>query len=143
MVSTVTQAGCKAKIVKFFNNFNEAGAFPLRIVFSSAPPARSRTICYDCPPTYLLFDIRASNIDAKFRPQSLTTTLSLVTALRDKVAEKLKQNLNKDLMDRIIIGRGATQANKAQRIRIIPLPSIGHSHTDRAIRNPHRILPPS
>jgi hypothetical protein len=37
-------------------------------------------------------------------------------------------------VDRIFIGRDATEADKAERVRIVPLPSIGHEHADHAIR---------
>jgi CRISPR-associated protein Csb2 len=35
---------------------------------------------------------------------------------------------------RVLIGRDATEADKSRRIRILPLPSIGHSQVDRDIR---------
>src|SRR5690606_5877213 len=33
-----------------------------------------------------------------------------------------------------LIGRGSTEADKARRLRILPLPSIGHAHVSQAIR---------
>ena len=42
----------------------------------------------------------------------------------------------------MFIGRNTTDADKAQRIRIIPLPSIGHVHADRGIRRVLVEVPP-
>ncbi len=65
--------------------------------------------------------------------------VSLVERLRDGAAERLRQALPKraDDVERSLVGRkvdGADAGRPADRIRILPLPSIGHAHADRAIR---------
>jgi CRISPR-associated protein Csb2 len=59
--------------------------------------------------------------------------------VRDEAAQRLTAAYNGQddktaLIDRILVGRGAAEADKAQRVRITPLPSIGHQHADHAIR---------
>ena len=46
------------------------------------------------------------------------------------------------LFERLIIGRGAGPADLAQRIRLIPIPSIGALHTDPSIRRIMVEVPP-
>ena len=45
-------------------------------------------------------------------------------------------------IDRVFVGRDANEADKAQRIRITPLPSIGHVHAERSIRRVLIAIPP-
>lgn len=111
-------------------------------LFREAPPARFQAVSYNCPYTYLLFDIRENNVKAKFRSQNMTDAAALVERLRDLAAAKLQKGLDAGLVDRTIIGRGGIEADKAQRIRIIPLPSIGFAHADRAIRRALVEAPP-
>jgi len=46
------------------------------------------------------------------------------------------------LIDRVLIGRSATEADKAARVRIVPVPSIGHPQADHAIRRVLVEVPP-
>ncbi|MFN3351944.1 type I-U CRISPR-associated protein Csb2, partial [Pseudorhodoplanes sp.] len=63
----------------------------------------------------------------------------------DGAAQKLKKALPKktDTIDRVIMGRDAAEADKAARIRIVPLPSIGSPHVARAIRRLLVEVPPN
>ena len=45
-------------------------------------------------------------------------------------------------LDRVFVGRDAAEADKSQRIRITPLPSIGHPQTERSIRRVLVAVPP-
>ena len=74
-----------------------------------------------------------------------TRVTELVTYLRDAAAGRLKNALpgEEAKIDRVLIGRNATEADKAERIRIVPLPSIGHSQADHAIRRVLIEIPPN
>ena len=103
-------------------------------LFSQPPKPRFSKVMYDTPSQYVLFEIRAAT--ESFVPWPSTTTAALVVHLRDKAAGRLKNALPGEAgkIDRVLIGREATEADKAARVRIVPLPSIGHRHADRAIR---------
>jgi CRISPR-associated protein Cas4 len=64
--------------------------------------------------------------------------------VRDQIAERLTQALpgRAAEIERFAIGRGATDADKARRIRILPLLSIGTEYTDPAIRRVLIEIPP-
>jgi CRISPR-associated protein Csb2 len=104
--------------------------------FSQAPKGRFVQVAYDCPSSWLLFDL--SGIRA---PWALTRTVELVSTIRDAAAAKLKaayeiagRAVEAASVETALIGRGSTNADKSSRIRIIPLPSIGSAHVTRAIR---------
>ena len=105
-------------------------------VFSQAPRPRFNFIVYDSPPRLFPYDLRQTTRDSAFAPWPLTRASKLIEGLRDRAAQKLKGSLPDKfaIIDRILIGRDATEADKSARIRIIPLPSIGSSHVVRSIR---------
>src|SRR5262249_40444127 len=47
-----------------------------------------------------------------------------------------------DSIEKVFIGRDAKEADKAQRVRTTPLPSIGHAQTERSIRRVLVAVPP-
>ena len=113
-------------------------------LFSQAPKPDFVQVPYDSPPTFLLFDIRSADSEAAFAPQSPERIIALTEKIRDQAAARLKKGLPDcaAMIDRVFVGRGATEADKAQRIRITPLPSIGHAHTERSIRRVLVGVPP-
>lgn len=116
-------------------------------LFTQPPKARFTQVAYDCPPTRLLFDIRdlaSDKATPEFAAQSLRGVVRLVETLRDGAAGKLAEALpdQSALIERVFIGRNATEADKASRIRIIPLPSIGHHHAESSIRRILLEIPP-
>ncbi len=56
--------------------------------------------------------------------------------IRDRAAASLAKYIpeNRAIIECVLIGRGASEADKAARVRIVPLPSVGHAHADRLIR---------
>jgi CRISPR-associated protein Csb2 len=55
--------------------------------------------------------------------------------VRDLAFERLSTAIEeRSVLERLILGRGATDAEKSRRVRFIPLPSIGSSFTDSSIR---------
>jgi CRISPR-associated protein Csb2 len=74
----------------------------------------------------------------------------LIKTVRDDCANRLEASLKSQFPDKAravkrVFGlcRDATEADKASRIRIIPLPSIGHPQADRGIRRIFVEIPPN
>lgn len=122
--------------------------------FSQARRAQFRQVAYDSPPARFLFDIRwigGEKAKSDFAAQSLTETASLVKTVRDGAAARLE----KAFREKNLSGEAAhvpsvfglrcdaSDADKASRIRIVPLPSIGFVHADRAIRRVLVEVPPN
>lgn len=117
---------------------------PLRI-FAQPPRPLLAKVAYDAPAQRLPFELRESDVQAAFAPWPLSKASELVQNVRDHVAGKLCKaapNLAKDV-ERYLIGRGATDADKAARVHIVPLPSVGHEHATMAIRRIVVYVPPS
>lgn len=114
-------------------------------LFSQPPKPRFAKVAYDTPPQQVLLEIRAPTQDESFVSWPHTRAAKLVLTLRDKAAGRLKEALPGEAgtIDRVLIGREATEADKATRVRILPLPSIGHSHADRAVRRVLVEVPPN
>jgi CRISPR-associated protein Csb2 len=116
-----------------------------QILFSQPPKPRFVSVAYNSPPHRFSFDLRGTAREAPFAPRSLTRTVKLVEVVRDAVVERLKNALREKeaLIERVLIGRNTMDADKAARVRIVPLPSIGHVHADRAIRRVMVEVPPN
>jgi CRISPR-associated protein Csb2 len=94
---------------------------------------------YDSPPVRLLFELRDRKGD--FFPWPFTDVVRLVEIVRNGAAEVLPDQ--RACIDRVFGRcRDATEADKASRIRILPLPSIGHVHAERSIRRLLVEVPP-
>ena len=105
-----------------------------RQLFTQPPKADFRRTGYDTPPRRLHFELR--DLRGGFAPRPLASAALLITSLRDAAAARLQESLPGEsaMFERLIIGRGAGPADLAQRIRLIPIPSIGTSFTDPSIR---------
>ena len=105
-------------------------------LFSQPPKPRFARIMYDSPPSRFLYEMRAATLDESFITQSSVKAVELVKFLRDEAVSRLKKALPGEVgkIDRALIGREATEADKAARVRIVPLPSIGYELADHAIR---------
>lgn len=106
------------------------------VFFSRAPKPHFQPIAYNCPPFRRLFELRTMSPDAPFAPWPQERICTLVEQIRDAAVSRLWEALpgKKSLVERVLIGRNATEADKSARVRITPLPSIGHFHVDRSIR---------
>ena len=107
------------------------------ILFVNAAKPRFRQVTYDSRPQRLLFDLVGDGA-----PWPLNRIAELTERVRDRAAEKLESVLN-DIHNVIVGRRDAGEADKAARLRITPLPSIGHRHADRAIRRILVEIPPN
>jgi CRISPR-associated protein Csb2 len=119
-----------------------------RTEFANAPKPRFRSVAYNSPATRLLFDLRrTTDVGSPFAPWPLKNTAALVLKLRDGAMDKLKKlnrsaPLDEGTINKVLMGRDATEADKALRIRIVPLSTIGHPHADRSIRRVLVEVPP-
>ena len=105
-----------------------------RQLFSQPPKASFGRRGYNTPPKRLCFELRTSS--GAFAPHRLASVASLISGLRDAAADRLCGALPEKKMcfERLIIGRGAGPADLDQRIRLMPMPSIGAMHADLSIR---------
>ena len=107
--------------------------------FSQLPKPRFRQVAYDSPPIRQVYELREHSSGAPFAAWPLDRTAKLVEELRDEAAARLRKALpaKSREIEHVLIGRktnGADASPTSQRVRIIPLPSIGHHHADRGIR---------
>lgn len=110
-----------------------------RTLFSQPPKPVFAPVAYESPPSRRVFELRDSLSPTKFWPWPLHKAAALIQLIRDGVAARLTEALPDaaDLVQQFLIGRtpeSATSSQKALRIKLIPLPSIGHEHADNAIR---------
>ena len=66
----------------------------------------------------------------------MSGAVELVQSARDKAAEQLRAAVPElaELIERHLIGRNAREQDKSSRVRIVPIPSVGHEHVDMFIR---------
>ncbi len=108
---------------------------PVRVFVQPAKPLLA-SVAYNAPPKRLVFALRGADARNGFAPQPLSEAAALVAAARDRAAARLCETIPErtDDIERYLAGRGATDADKAARLRIVPLPSIGHPHADMTVR---------
>lgn len=112
-------------------------------LFRQPPKAYSRLVAYDRPPRRLLFEIRELGGAVSFYPIRLELAVTLAKAVRDLAFEQLGKALTESgTIELLVMGRGATDADKTRRVRFIPLPSIGFAFTDPSIRRMLVEMPP-
>ena len=114
--------------------------------FNKPPKPRFRQIAYDSPPTLLLYDLRDLARILEFQPRPLTGIARLTETVRDRAAARLAAALpDKAACIERVFGRvrDLSAADKAQRIRIAPLPSIGHPNAESSIRRVLVEIPPN
>jgi CRISPR-associated protein Csb2 len=119
----------------------QEGARTGATLFRQPPKALFRTVAYDRPPARLLFDLRPASGEGAFRPSPQETVVSVAIAVRDLLARNLGKAFPHEA-ERLIIGRGAGPEDLERRVRIIPLPTIGHPHASPAIRRVLVDIPP-
>ncbi|APZ44302.1 type I-U CRISPR-associated protein Csb2 [Acidihalobacter ferrooxydans] len=133
----------EAGSMRFHHIRDEKGKI-VRTEFSNAPRPRFRSVSYNSPATLLLYELRrTTERGAPFAPWPLKAAAALVRTLRDSACERLAPHFEgSGVVDKALIGRDATEADKKLRIRIIPFPSIGHPHADHGIRRVLVEVPP-
>lgn len=109
--------------------------------FTQPPAAQFISLPYGAGRARVVFelrDVRERN-EGKFAPWRLEYAVELVRRIRDSVVERLHKALPEDRrndIERALVGRpvAGRAISAEQRVRIIPVPSIGHEHVDRSIR---------
>ncbi|MDW8316143.1 MAG: type I-U CRISPR-associated protein Csb2 [Rhodovarius sp.] len=111
------------------------------LLFIQPPKPRFRQVAYDCPPVRRVFAIRR---EEDFAAWPLGNVVALIEQIRNAAAERLVAAGHPDpaMIERLLIGRGATAADLPLRPRLLPLPSIGATHADHAIRRVLLEVPP-
>lgn len=120
----------------------------VRVVFRRPPMPLFQSVAYDSPPSRRLYELRAPTAHGGFAPWPLERAHAIVVRLRDAAVERLKRAIPSQRadIDRALVGRkpdGSNACPPEQRVRIVPLPSIGHAHADREIRRVLVEVPPS
>ncbi|RME48150.1 MAG: type I-U CRISPR-associated protein Cas5/Cas6, partial [Chloroflexi bacterium] len=107
----------------------------MQIHFRQPSKPVRRTVSYACPPHRLLYDIRMMEQPERFAPVMQREIAPLVKRLRDLAAARLREaGVQEVCIERYLVGRGADAQDKKRRVRIIPLPSIGHEFAGGGIR---------
>lgn len=105
-------------------------------MFIQPPRPRLSKVVYGAPARRFVFELRPDDDQGSFAAQELRSAAKLVQEVRDEAATRLCEalpNLSDDI-ERYLIGRGAQDADKEARVRIVPVPSVGSKHADLAIR---------
>lgn len=114
-------------------------------LFSQAPKPRFAPVVYDSPPHRFLFDLRKMTEGLDRGLSVLTQAVAFVERVRNQAAAVLTKKWPEAAatIQRVFVGRDAGEVDKAARIRIIPLPSIGSPHVIPAIRRVLIEVPPN
>jgi len=120
----------------------------VEVVFRRPPRPWFHRVSYDSPPSRQLYELRDPLADGIFAPWPLARVSALVVRLRDAAMERLRRALPSETEDikRVLVGRqpdGTVDCRPDDRVRIIPLASIGHVHADHEIRRVLVEVPPS
>lgn len=104
--------------------------------FSQPAKASFGKVFYQATSHRLLFDIRSTSTARNFLAYPPEHTAKLTALIRHQTAAHLAKALPQQSheVEAVFIGRGAGERDKARRVKIIPLPSIGHRHADFGIR---------
>ena len=108
---------------------------PIRL-FVQPPKPRVDMIAYGARPHRYVYELRTGDAEAAFAVRALKGAAELVQEVRDKAATRLCDALpdSADDVERYLIGRDARDSDKASRVRIVPIPSVGSEHADMAVR---------
>lgn len=103
-------------------------------LFTQPPKALFGGAAYDAAARRLNFEFRGS--EGGFAPLPIASVYSVLTGLRNAAATRLHEALpaEADVVERLLVGRGAGPRDVGRRVRLIALPSIGTEHTDPSIR---------
>ena len=145
--------GSLASIERRYRAYSERFSYrkdgnKLQVVFRQPPKPRFQRLAYNSPPSRHLYELRDPVIEGAFAPWPLERVYRLVVELRDAAVGRLKRAMPARIadIDRVLMGRkpdGTNDCPPESRVRIIPLPTIGHIHADREIRRVLVETPPT
>jgi CRISPR-associated protein Csb2 len=138
-------ASLERRFLEIGNRFKDIKSGRQAQVYSQASKPRFAPVVYASPPQLFLFDLQELTDSEALGRWALARAVNLVERIRDRAAATLKSRRPDAaaIVDRIFIGRDAKEADKAERIRIVPLPSIGSPHVIPAIRRVLVEVPPN
>ena len=115
------------------------------LLYVQPPKPRLSKVAYGAPARRFVFELRPGDDQSSFAAQELRSAAELVQEVRDEAAARLSDALPDmaDEVERYLIGRGARDADKEARVRIVPIPSVGGDHADLAIRRLVAYVPQS
>lgn len=118
-----------------------------RMHFVQPPKARFAMVRYDGIPTFHLFELRSDSDPASSVPWATWRATALIERIRHTAVAALTAALpeRSDDIQRVLVGRkpnGVNDGPPEERVRFIPLPSIGHAHADQSIRRVLVQIPP-
>ncbi len=107
-------------------------------LFSQPSKPRFEQVAYDSPPTRSVYELRDITTEALFAWRT-ARVVRLVEAVRDGAVVRLQKALpeRSSEIERFLVGGKASRTDRtpaSARVRIVPLPSIGHHHVDRDVR---------
>lgn len=105
-------------------------------IFIQPPKAILTKVTYNSPPICLIYQLRETDVKSSFAPWRLSESAQLVTEVRDHLVKRMTDVLpaHRPDIERYIIGRNTTDADKSKRVQIVPIPSVGHPDADMRIR---------
>lgn len=108
-------------------------------VFVKPPEPNYRQLAYESRPAHHVFELRSTSDTVRRVAWPLVRASLLVVAAREAARARLAAAMpsRTNEIDRHLVGRkpdGSNAAPAESRVRIIPIPSIGMHHADRAIR---------
>lgn len=107
--------------------------------FTNAPKPFFIGVAYQPQPQRLLFDLRRPDARERAAPGRISEVVDLIERIRDGTVARLKGAMPNEgaAIDRCLLGKnpdGTWTAPTRQRVRIVPVPSIGFEHADRRVR---------
>ena len=115
-------------------------------LFSQAPKPYFAKTSYNAPSYYGVFELKTTDNQGDFVPLATTKSVALTTWIRNQASTRLGEALPQKTQEihNVLMGkREATESDKSMRVRITPLPSIGHKHADGALRRVLVDIPPN
>ena len=99
----------------------------LMVYFTNPPKPYFHRVSYNPTSRWCLFELHANRESLPFRAWPQYRVANLVEQARDGAGSRLITAMpgQADLVERFLIGRDAGAQDKARRVRIIPIPSIG------------------
>lgn len=106
-----------------------------RVFFSNAPKAVFLNVGYGRVVRRMMFELR-NRESGELWSWKQSEAVKLVEILRDAAAARLRAAIPEyaEQIESVLVGRKVNPAPITERVRLIPLPSIGSRHADRGIR---------
>jgi len=111
------------------------------VTFRQPPKPRFQSVAYGRPSARLLYDLEPTDGAGSYRARPLRDATLVATAVRDLAARRLGGQRDGEAQ-RFVVGREAGPRDVARRVRIVPLPTIGHPLADPSIRRVLVEVPP-